>query len=369
VTDDRCYCLRERDASALKTHTEGADKINMRGLILLLAAVLFAALPGRPQTAAPLTFMQTIEMPGVPWGPYTDHLAVDLKGHRLFTTPQAHHSVQVFDLSTGKLLHEIADLGNAHAVAYRSDLDRIYIVDGEPGLVRSFDGRDYHALQTVKLRQNADSMTSDREAKLMYVANGGEEAHEDFSFVSVIDASPMKNVADIKIEAAVPEQMALADREPRLYVDITDKNEVGVIDSEKRTVVATWPITKGQKPIAIALDEAHHRLFIGCRNTDMEGAIVVFDTQTGKEVGAFPVGGWVDYLGFDASTGRLYATCGTGYVYVFQRRDPDHYDLAAKAETAVMAKTGLLVPELHRFFVSVPHLGGTPAKVLVFETK
>ena len=163
--------------------------------------------------------------------------------------------------------------------------------------------------------------------------------------------------------------MALADREPRLYVDITDKNEVGVIDSEKRTVVATWPITKGQKPIAIALDEAHHRLFIGCRNTDMEGAIVVFDTQTGKEVGAFPVGGWVDYLGFDASTGRLYATCGTGYVYVFQRRDPDHYDLAAKAETAVMAKTGLLVPELHRFFVSVPHLGGTPAKALVFETK
>jgi DNA-binding beta-propeller fold protein YncE len=342
----------------------------MKRPIFLLAAVLFAGLPGQPQTAAPLKLIQTIEMPNVPVGPYTDHLIVDLKGHRLFTTPQAHHSVQVFDLDTGKLLHEITGLGNAHAVAYRSDLDRIYVVDGEPGLVRSYDGRDYHALQSVKLRKNADSMTSDPDAKFMYVANGGEEANEDFSFVSVVDTSIPKDVADIRIDAAVPEQMVLEEKGPRLYVDITDKNEVGVIDREKRTLVATWPITEAKKPIAIALDEAHHRLFVGCRNTDMEGAIVVFDTQTGKETGTtLPTGGWVDYLGFDPATGRLYASCGTGYVYVYQQRDPDHYDLAGRAETAVMAKTGLLVPELHRFFVSVPHIGGTPAKVLVFETE
>lgn len=342
----------------------------MKRPIFLLATVLFAGLSGQSQTAAPLTLIQTIEMPNVPVGPYTDHLAVDLKGHRLFTTPQAHHSVQMFDLSTGKLVHEITGFGNAHAVAYRSDLDRIYVVDGEPGLVRSFDGHDYRALQTVKLRQNADSMTSDPEAKFMYVTNGGEEANEDFSFVSVIDTSTVQDMADIRIQAAVPEQMALEDKGTRLYVDLTDKNAVGVIDREKRTLVATWPITEAKGPIAIALDEAHHRLFIGCRNTDMEGAIVVFDTQTGKETGTpLPVGGWVDYLGFDPSTGRLYASCGTGYVYVYQQRNPDRYDLAGKTETAVMAKTGLLVPELHRFFVSVPHIGGTPAKVLVFETK
>jgi DNA-binding beta-propeller fold protein YncE len=341
----------------------------MKRPVFLLAVLLFAGVRGQPQTAAPVTLIQTILMPDVPAGPYTDHLEVDLKGHRLFTTPQAHHGVQVFDLSSGKLLHEIGSLGNAHAVAYRSDLDRIYVVDGEPGLVRSFDGRDYRALRTVKLRQNADSMTSDPEAKFMYVANGGEEAKQDFSFVSFIDTSTLKDVADIRIDAAVPEQMVVEEKTPRLYVDITDKNEVGVVDTEKRTLVATWPITKGKRPIAITLDEAHHRLFIGCRNTDMQGAIVVFDTQTGKETGAFPVGGWVDYLGFDPSTARLYATCGTGYLYVYQQRDPDHYDLAGKAETAVMAKTGLLVPELHRVFVSVPHLGGTPAKVLVFETQ
>jgi hypothetical protein len=36
-------------------------------------------------------------------------------------------------------------------------------------------------------------------------------------------------------------------------------------------------------------------------------------------------------------------------------------------DTAVMAKTSLHSPDLHRLFVSVPHLGGTIAKVLVFK--
>ena len=32
-----------------------------------------------------------------------------------------------------------------------------------------------------------------------------------------------------------------------------------------------------------------------------------------------------------------------------------------------MAKTALYVPELGRLYVAVPHLGGTVAKVLVFQ--
>ena len=38
-------------------------------------------------------------------------------------------------------------------------------------------------------------------------------------------------------------------------------------------------------------------------------------------------------------------------------------------DTAVIAKTSLYSPELNMFFVSVPHLGGTTAKVLVFKAE
>jgi hypothetical protein len=54
--------------------------------------------------------------------------------------------------------------------------------------------------------------------------------------------------------------------------------------------------------------------------------------------------GWVDNMFFDSVSKRLYASCGTGYVYVYQQRDPDHYDLVGKTETAVMGKTSLLFP-------------------------
>ncbi|MGH9357287.1 MAG: YncE family protein, partial [Terriglobia bacterium] len=279
-----------------------------RQFCLLVVIILTSAFPARPQSGRPLTFIQTIIMPGVPVGPYTDHLSVDLKGRRLFATPQAKKAVQVFDLASGKLLHEIGGLGNPHSIVYRSDLNRIYVVDGEPGLVRVYDGHDYRALQTIKLLRNADSAAYDPRTKLMYVTNGGEEAHLDHSFISVIDTTAGRHVADINIPSPGLEAMALESKGPDLYVDIIDGNKIGVVDRLKRKLVATWPVTKGRRNIAIALDEDHHRLFVGCRNTDMNGVIVIMDTQTGKELGtALPIGGWVDYLAFDAASGRLYA--------------------------------------------------------------
>ena len=339
----------------------------MKRSLILFALLIVSTLPGQAQTPEPLKLIQTIEMQDVPVGPYTDHLAVDLKGQRLFATPQARKSVQVFDLNTGKFLHEIGGLGNPHAVLYRADLDRIYVVDGEPGLVRIYDGRDYHLLQTVSLLGDADSLGYDPRTKTAYVTNGGRGARLDYTLLSAVDTGTGGHSGDINVPTGVLEAMAVESSSARIYINLTRDNQVAVLDRNKRTVITTWPITKGKRNIAIALDEDHHRLFVGCRNSDMSGTIVVIDTQTGKEIDDLPIGGWVDYLAWDPAGKRIYASCGTGYVYVFQSADPDHYELAGKAETAVMAKTALLVPELHRLFVSVPHIGGGPARILVFQ--
>ena len=52
----------------------------------------------------------------------------------------------------------------------------------------------------------------------------------------------------------------------------------------------------------------------------------------------------------------------------YQQHSADNYSLIGKADTGIMAKTALLVPELHRYFVSVPHIGTQPAQILVFST-
>ena len=341
----------------------------MKRSLILFALAIVSAIQGQPQTPEPLKLIQTIGMQDVPVGPYTDHLAVDVKGQRIFATPQARKSVQVFDLNSGRFLHEIAGLGNPHAVLYRGDLERIYVVDGEPGLVRIYDGRDYHSLQTVSLLADADALGYDPATKLAYVTNGGRGAKLDYTVLSAVDTGTGEHIGDIKVSTGVLEALAIESSTSKIYINLPRDNQVAVLDRDKRTVITTWPLTRGKKNMAIALDEGRHRLFVGCRNSDMSGTIVVIDTQTGKEIDSLPIGGWVDYLAWDPFSNRIYASCGTGYVYVFQARDPDHYDLAGKAETAVMAKTALLVPELHRLFVGVPHIGGTSAKILVFQTE
>jgi DNA-binding beta-propeller fold protein YncE len=339
--------------------------------IFLLAAILWAAFPARTQPTQVLQLVQTITMPAVPVGPYTDHLAVDLKHRRLFATPQAHKSVYVFDLDTGKLIHDIPGMVNPHSILYRDDLDRIYVTDGGAGLLKVFSGRDCQLLSSVELLLDVDSIAYDPASKYLYITNGGEGAKLSYSQVSVVDTTKSEHIGDIRIRAETLEAMALDPSSSRIYINITDKNAIGILDREKRTLLAMWPITKGQKNMAVALDEAHHRLFVGCRNTETHGVIVVFDTGTGKELQTLPIDGWVDYIAFDPRTKRIYASCGSGSgsAYVIEESSPDKYELLQKVTTAPMAKTALFVPELNRLFVSAPHKDQSEAKIMVFAVR
>lgn len=118
----------------------------------------------------------------------------------------------------------------------------------------------------------------------------------------------------------------------------------------RQSVIATWPITKGKTNMAIALDPAQHRLYVGCRNTDMHGAIVVIDTQTRKELDSLAIGGWVDYLAYDTKKKRVYASCGVGEVYAYEEQNNGRYRELPLTDTAVMAKTALFSPELDQLF-------------------
>jgi DNA-binding beta-propeller fold protein YncE len=339
-------------------------------VLALLGGLLVTGFQALGKGAEPLKLIQTIEIPDVPTYPYAGDIAVDLKGHRLFAAMQGAKTVVVVDINTGKMTQNIP-VEYAHTVMYMPEFDQLYVTDqgkAEPGL-RIFDGRDYHLIKFVTLRPRADAADYDPQSKYFYVDNGGAAAKEDHSFVSIVDTTKAEVVGDIQIPAKTLEQLVLDPSKRRFYVNLRDMDQVAVADTDKRTFIETWTITKGHSPAAIALDVKNHRLFVACRSTDMHGHVVVFDTKTGKELEALPIGGHVDTLTFDAATGRLYAACATGEIDVYQQRDADHYTLLGKAETGIMSRSGLLVPELHRYFASVPCIGTQSAKILVFQTQ
>src|SRR6266478_680780 len=327
-------------------------------LILIVAFALFGV-KMQCQEASPLKLVQTLKLPPEVKGNF-DHFAIDLKGGRLFATPEDYKAVVVFDLKTGKLIHTISGIERPHAVLYRDDMSRLYVTDGEAGDVKIFDSTAYRLLSSVKLLEDADSIGYDPATKYLYIDNGGGDVHQTYSMLSVVDTTGGKKLADIKIDGETLEAMALETSRPKLYVNNRDKSQVDVVDRDKREVVASWPVTKCKGPVAMGFDESNHRLFVACRSGD----IVVLNTETGKEVTALPMTKGVDDLTYDPAQRRIYAA-GDGSVDVYQQTDRDNYKLAGKVPTGPVGRTARLVPELNRYFVAVPQHGMTSAEILV----
>ena len=331
-----------------------------RFLISLTILALFGT--GLPcQETVPLKLVQTFQLSPQVKGNF-DHFGIDLKGGRLFATPEGYHAVVVFDLKTGKLVHKIDGIGKPHAVLYREDLNRIYVTDGDAGDLKIFDGTTYGLVSSVKLLEDADSIGYDPATKYLYIDNGGGDVHQTFSMLSVVDTTAGEKLADLKIDGETLEAMTLEKSTSKMYVNNRSKNQVSVVDRQKRELVASWPVTLCKNNVAMALDETNHRLFVACRT----GQIAVLDTQIGKEVTSFPITKGVDDITYDAASKRVYAACD-GAVDIYQQSGPDSYKLVGNVSTGPMGRTARLVPELKRYFVAVPQHGTTSAEVLVFE--
>src|SRR5437762_8663356 len=223
--------------------------------LVLVATLMLFGVQARCQGAAPLKLIQTFELP-VEVRSNFDHFGIDLKGGRLFATPEGYHAVVVFDLKTGKLLHKIDGIGKPHAVLYREDLNRIYVTDGDAGDLKIFDGTTYKLLSSVKLLEDADSIGYDPATKYLYIDNGGGDVHQTYSMLSVIDTTAEKKLADLKIDGDTLEAMALEKLSPKIYINNKAKNQVDVVDRDNRELIASWRGSKCKTNVAMSCDEA-----------------------------------------------------------------------------------------------------------------
>jgi hypothetical protein len=74
----------------------------------------------------------------------------------------------------------------------------------------------------------------------------------------------------------------------------------------------------------------------------------------------------VDDMAFDGASKRIYFA-GTEFLDVFRQSDADHYARVGHIATSFRAKTGVLVPELNRYYLAVPHHEKQTAELRVYE--
>jgi DNA-binding beta-propeller fold protein YncE len=340
------------------------SKLRLAGVVTLL---FLSAIVVWGQQKDPLSFVQSIPLPGLHDGDF-DQFAVDLEGHRLFVAAEENSVVEVVDLRTNKLIHTISDLKAPHSIFYRLDSKKLFVSDGGAPEVKIYNGDSYKLVGSIKLEGNPDLIAYDSNKNYMYVTNSkaGDGAPPSYSYISVVDTTNSEKLADIKIDSGHIDAMELEKSGPRLFVNMSSKGAVGVIDREKRTVIATWSIAQeGQQNLALAFDEASHRLFTVTRKP---AKLIVLDSDSGKLIASLPCVDMVDGAVFDASSKRIYVP-GTEFIDVFQERDINHFDLIGHVQGAFHAKTAILIPQLKQFYLAVPHHGETNAEVRVFKVQ
>jgi len=332
--------------------------------VLLFAAVFLALVAGVwAQQKPALELLQTTPLPELKDGDF-DHLTPDVAGNRLFVTAEENSKVLVFDLKTNKLIHTISDLKAPHSMLYRADLKKLFIVDGDLGEIKIYETDSYKPAGSIKLKEGADASAYDPSTKYLYVVNGGKDAKLPNAYITVVDTDTAKAVGEMKIDSNDVEGMAIEKSGPRIFVVIRGNNSIEVFDRTKRTLLATWSIAQeGKKPTAIAFDEEGHRLFVGPRDP---GKLIVLNSDSGKVVASMPAAAMVDDMAYDPQHKRIYFA-GTMFLDVFQQSDADHYAQTGHIPTAFRAKTGVLVPELNRFYLAVPHHEKDSAELRVYN--
>src|SRR4030081_633405 len=306
------------------------------------------------------------ELPG-----YTgdfDHFEYDLKGNRLWLAAEDHGTLDVFDLKTVKKQKSVKNIvATPHGILYVPEKNRLVVTDsGGDMLTRVIDATSYKVTGTIELAApGADAMGYDAARKRLYIVNGGRDAKMQETYLSVVDPVTLQRHGDLKFDTEKVEAMAIESKGDKVYINVTGKNYMEVVDKKRLSVLPTWPIKEAEQNAPVAFDEPNKRLFVIARKP---GKLIVLNADTGASIASFKEPERCDQVIWDAANRRIYALGGEGYIGVFQQKNADQYEELARVTSAQGAKTGILVPYPKRLYVAVsPGEGKTGAAILRFD--
>jgi hypothetical protein len=331
---------------------------------LLLAPLLALSGLASGQEPSVLSLKSHIPLPNV--NGRIDHLSVDVNGQRLFVAAVDNHTLEVIDLKSGQRVHTITDLAEPQGVFYDASTNHLFVACALDGVVKMFDGATFQVLATTKFPEDSDNLRYDGRAKRVIVGYAGakqlRKRTEGTGGLGFLDPNGNKT-GDVVIDAH-PESFRLEESGNRIFVNVPDKREIEVVDRVRLNVLARWPVTSAEGNFPMALDEAHHRLFVA---TWTPSRMLVFDTETGTEIAAGETAGPSDDLFYDSRRGRVYVLTSAGFLEVFQDRDQNHFDRVGHYVTPPHTQTGLFVPEWGKLFAAAQGQGAQSAEIRVYE--
>jgi DNA-binding beta-propeller fold protein YncE len=299
-----------------------------------------------------------------------DHFTVDTKRNHLFVSAEVHHSIEMFDLRTGKHLQSIPGFKTPHSIAYAPEKDELLVADGGDSALILVSGEDFHRIDRIPLIDGSgtgngvspDAAYYDAANRLYYIGNGGISANLQDSTISIFSVDQGKLLDEkFSVPGNNVESIGVDDLHHRLYVNIRDKQEVGVYDTNTKQLITTWTTPTLKANTALVVDAKDQRIFVAGRKP---GLFYVFD-QDGKVVSEKPCADINDDMSYDPVSKRIYVS-GTQGLSIFHQDSPDSYTEILRLPTNG-AKTSFLYPALKQFYAAHPKNVIDDAGLLVYK--
>jgi len=325
--------------------------------IILLAAILFFFASGckaQSQTNS-LQLIEAIPLQNV--SGRIDHLSFDAKNNFVFVAALGNNTVEAVNLKNKKVIHSIKDLHEPQGVAFIPENNSLVVANGDNGECDVFNATDFQKTNSIQLGDDADNVRYDATGKKIYVGygNGG---------IAIIDAATFKLIGEIKLPGH-PESFQINKQEKKMYVNVPDEKQIAVIDLTQNKIIAQWKNITANANFPMALDEANHRLFIGCRHPSK---LLVLDTESGNIISSIDIDGDTDDVFYNPSAKEIYVSCGSGYVDVINQIDANHYTANGTMKTNSGARTSLFISQLHQLIIAAPARTGGSAQLMIYRT-
>lgn len=246
-------------------------------LLMPLLLLTVAAAPGAPDYRV----AGEIRGPDGGW----DLLSVDPTLHRLYLARR--DRVSAVDLSTGTLTDKLAPADGGHAALAIPGTSDLLVTNGNANTATIIDGRSGELRATIPTGKKPDAAAYDPATRTIWVMTPGDGA------ITVIDPVERKAVATVPVGGSL--ELGAADGKGRLYVNVEDKNEVAVIDTRARKVIAHEPLPGCDGPTGIVYDAATRETLSACAN-----GVAVALSATGKPVATLTIGKRPDGAAIDA---------------------------------------------------------------------
>jgi len=256
-----------------------------------------------------------------------DYVTVDAARRRVYAAHNASGALTIVDADSGKVLGQVK-VGDLHGVAVDPATGHVFTGNGTDQSISEVDPVTMKELRTADVAGAVDAIVYDP-------GNGRIYADEDNgTHVYVVDARTMKSVGTVDLPGHKPEYLAVDPKTHELYQNITDLQEVAVVEPVSLKVARTIPTPEIVANHPLQFDPDYGHLIVGGKN----GTIAVYE-PSGKLVGTTAIAQpGVDQCDLDRKS-HLFACAGSGAIEVFRDNRSGPPSLVTTATVSKTAHT------------------------------